>query len=642
MQISNQRIRLAIDTARMDSINDVLTASTPQFWNGVDLQFELGFFSGANLLDISNLDSVTLDLKSSDPRTGLPLMSQTISSDHFNSSLTLDSWNAGAPADCHALLIFANSQALLALPGESATFWLVASALTNDTPGHKLVLGATPVTVIEGGAGVPFRPSVVNATHYSAAQSDARFTRTVDLTSINNHLSTLDGQIAAVSATASSALPKSGGSMSGLLVLTGLSGVLKSNSGTVAGSATTSDLPEGSNLYYTNTRADARISSASGAANGLCPLDASGLIPSNFLPAVALTNSYTVASQAAMLALPAHQGDLALRTDLSQTFVLSSNSPATLADWKQLLQPASAVSSVNSLTGAVNLTTDNLPEGATNLFFTASRVSSAALASPLAGFSSAAGGAVTSGDTLLSALGKFENRLALDDAKTTGADRLKLDGSTPMTGLLNFSGTGHAGLQLNNLTDSQRAALAALNGMLIYNSTLSQLQFFNGSWLTLSAGGGANWLNGSGAPSSAVGNNGDYYLRTDTGAIYQRASGTWSVVYAGAVPSTGGTFNGNVDISGAPLSLNTSSTFRIRTGGAAPIFGVANLNGTTAVTISTSAVSANSKIFLTHQSASGTPGVPYVDSRTAGTSFTIKSTSATDASAIAWLLIEPF
>ena len=59
MQISNQRIRLAIDTAQMGSINDVLTGQSPQFWNGVDLQFELGLFRGSALVDISNLDSIT-------------------------------------------------------------------------------------------------------------------------------------------------------------------------------------------------------------------------------------------------------------------------------------------------------------------------------------------------------------------------------------------------------------------------------------------------------------------------------------------------------------------------------------------------------------------------------------------------------
>ncbi|MDB6022617.1 MAG: hypothetical protein JWQ04_2474 [Pedosphaera sp.] len=116
MIISNQRIRLAIDTSQMGTINDVLTGATPQFWNGVDLQFELAIFYGAVLAAVSNLDSITVDLKAGSPRTGLPLMSKTIASGALNQGLTLDAWNAGAVADCHALLVFANGETNLISP----------------------------------------------------------------------------------------------------------------------------------------------------------------------------------------------------------------------------------------------------------------------------------------------------------------------------------------------------------------------------------------------------------------------------------------------------------------------------------------------------------------------------------------------
>lgn len=44
------------------------------------------------------------------------------------------------------------------------------------------------------------------------------------------------------------------------LTLDNLSGVLKAAAGVVSGSATTSDLPEGSNLYFTDERVDDRVS----------------------------------------------------------------------------------------------------------------------------------------------------------------------------------------------------------------------------------------------------------------------------------------------------------------------------------------------------------------------------------------------
>jgi hypothetical protein len=552
MQIVNQRIRLAVDTSQMGSINDVLTGANPQFWNGVDLQIELGLFYGSTLVDVSNFDSITVDLKESDPRTGLPLMSQTIASGSLNTGLTVDLWNTGVSSDCHALAVFTNAETNLYLSDDAVTFWLVVSALTNDSPGHKIVLGATPIVVQEGGEGVEPPASVINPTYYTAAQSDARYSLTVDLTSINSHLSTLDSEVAAVTTTANAALPKTGGTMSGALTITGLSGVLKAPSGVVTGGATTSDLTEGSNPYFTNARAITAVNTIVGAASGICPLDANSLVPVANLPSLVLHNTFVVSSQAAMLALTANPGDTCVRTDLSQTFILATAPASTLANWTQLLSPTSGVSSVNSLTGAVSLTTTNIAEG-TNLYYTTARSAAAALAATLTGFSSASGGTVTSADSILSALGKFEYRSALNDAKLTGSDRVKLDGSIAMTGMLNFSGAANAGVQLSNLTDTQRAALTALDGMLIYNSTLSCLQYYNGAWLTLGAGGSAGWWNGSGAPASTLGNNGDYYLNTANGNIYLKSSGSWAVIYA-----NGATLGGALTLS--PL-LNPAINF---------------------------------------------------------------------------------
>lgn len=69
--------------------------------------------------------------------------------------------------------------------------------------------------------------------------------------------------------------------------------------------------------------------------------------------------------------------------------------------------------------------------------------------------------------------------------------------------------------------------------------------------------------------------------------------------------------------------------------------GTATLNGTTAVTVTTSAVTATSRIYLTINTPGGTPASPYVFTRTAGTSFQIKSTGASDTSTVAWHIVEP-
>ena len=56
----------------------------------------------------------------------------------------------------------------------------------------------------------------------------------------------------------------------------------------------------------------------------------------------------------------------------------------------------------------------------------------------------------------------------------------------------------------------------------------------SGAWVketNIAAGAnGATWLSGSGAPGSSLGNDGDYYLDTDTGDVYNKATGTWTVI----------------------------------------------------------------------------------------------------------------
>lgn len=97
-------------------------------------------------------------------------------------------------------------------------------------------------------------------------------------------------------------------------------------------------------------------------------------------------------------------------------------------------------------------------------------------------------------------------------------------------------------------------------------------------------------------------------------------------------------------------SLEVSGNIRISgnkglkiTEGTNAAMGSATLNGIAAVVITTSAVTANSRIFLT---TFGNPslapiGTPYVSARTAGTSFSIKSTVANDVNTVAWIIIEP-
>lgn len=79
-----------------------------------------------------------------------------------------------------------------------------------------------------------------------------------------------------------------------------------------------------------------------------------GLVPTSQIPALAITEVFTVVSQAAMLALTAQRGDVAVRTDVGKTFILSTDSPSTLADWKEMAA-IGTVTSVNGQQGVVVL-----------------------------------------------------------------------------------------------------------------------------------------------------------------------------------------------------------------------------------------------------------------------------------------------
>ena len=134
---------------------------------------------------------------------------------------------------------------------------------------------------------------------------------------------------------------------------------------------------------------------------------------------------------------------------------------------------------------------------------------------------------------------------------------------------------------------------------------------------------------------------------------------TRMIHYGGATPTQGTNnafisdnvaFTGNYFIhSSATDETLISGNLRINTAGKGLLIkegtnakmGTTTLNGITAVTVNTTAVTATSRIFLTIQASGGTVGSPYVDTRSAGTSFNIKSTNAADTSTVAWMIVEP-
>lgn len=114
--------------------------------------------------------------------------------------------------------------------------------------------------------------------------------------------------------------------------------------------------------------------------------------------------------------------------------------------------------------------------------------------------------------------------------------------------------------------------------------------------------------------------------------------GTETTLFAGTPPAfalVNGAMQTSPDVGGIGQGLRVAE-------GANAKQGTTVLNAG-AVTVANTAVTANSRIFLTAQDSgsSGTPGALRVFSRVAGTSFTITSSSATDTSTVAYEIFEP-
>lgn len=142
---------------------------------------------------------------------------------------------------------------------------------------------------------------------------------------------------------------------------------------------------------------------------------------------------------------------------------------------------------------------------------------------------------------------------------------------------------------------------------------------FTGGQLLFGPAGDVNLYRGAGADE----------LKTDD-----------NLTVAGFLGAANGQTSGNWTVFGTALIIGSAGGGLQVKEGANATMGLATLSGGTLV-VSTTKVTANSRIFLTCQVPGGTPGFLRVSARTAGTSFTILSSSGTDTSQVAWWIAEP-
>lgn len=127
-------------------------------------------------------------------------------------------------------------------------------------------------------------------------------------------------------------------------------------------------------------------------------------------------------------------------------------------------------------------------------------------------------------------------------------------------------------------------------------------------------------------------------LESSTGTPVFSVSQTGLVVAAGGIGS--GSISGDVTVSAGNVVIGTAGNGLQVEEGVNATMGTLVLTGATPVTVNTTAVTATSRIFLTHNVVGGTPAFCWVSGRVAATSFAVTGV-ALDTSTIAWLIVNP-
>ncbi len=252
------------------------------------------------------------------------------------------------------------------------------------------------------------------------------------------------------------------------------------------------------------------------AANGVATLDAGGLLVTSQLPPLALGETFTVASQAAMLALTAQRGDMAIRTDLDPDgfFLLISDSPGTLADWKQILAPGSVVS-VDGQTGVVTVIAQTITNGVTTSAPSQDVVFDAlALKAPLASPTFTGDVVVPDADAATEAM----NRQTSDARYAALALTIVADTGGTYTPVLTDSG------KLVTLSDAGAIALTLPQDSDVAFAVGTQITFvqIGAGQVTVSAGTGAT-LNSPGPTNK-------FRAQWSTVTAVKRAANTWVIM----------------------------------------------------------------------------------------------------------------
>lgn len=86
---------------------------------------------------------------------------------------------------------------------------------------------------------------------------------------------------------------------------------------------------------------------------GFAELSQDGVVLSSQIPDLAVTETYTVADQSERLALSVQEGDIAIQTDESQSYIFTGGDSTQDSNWSQIVTPPAPIDTVFGRTGDV-------------------------------------------------------------------------------------------------------------------------------------------------------------------------------------------------------------------------------------------------------------------------------------------------
>ncbi len=171
--LTHKRIRIKFSADEFTSQKDILTSTTPKMYRGNWSRFEVIVYWNNEIVDLSNIVSLTLEIFRLN--RSVRLASKTVTFAEITALPSAANWTAGTAQ--HAAFDFNGTEMNWALAAGQTeeNFFLVLSGITNDTPGHEITYGTSGFTLVEDGAGAAGVPPTNDPLYYNAEDSDARF-----------------------------------------------------------------------------------------------------------------------------------------------------------------------------------------------------------------------------------------------------------------------------------------------------------------------------------------------------------------------------------------------------------------------------------------------------------------------------------